>query len=310
MTVKAVTLTMSKYTTEVRYICEAEAGLTDSVGYNNVQQIIDASWQKIFSFDFPIFDEAYRPVLCKKILKHFYTREIGLETVGLWKLKLDTKLNEIMPYYNRLYEVELKAFNPLYTVDLTTTYSGTGSNDKTHNGDYTDNSTITHEGTNNVNTTTTDNGTLQSDTTSNTTADGTSNTSSSETTRYSDTPQGAVPFVDLEGNTYLTNATIKNGSSNTTTNDTANSTVNNTQTTDNKGTVNTQQTTNYTDSRGEIRKADETTNINSTEEYTRHVMGINGTRSYAELFREFRDTIVNLDMAVIGELNELFMGLW
>ena len=55
---------------------------------------------------------------------HYYTREIGFETVGLWKLKLQTKLNEIMPYYNKLYETELLKYNPLYDVDMTTTNVG------------------------------------------------------------------------------------------------------------------------------------------------------------------------------------------
>ena len=73
------------------------------------------------NFDFglksyPIFDENYRVVLEKKILKHYYTREIGAETYGLWKLWLDARLNEIMPYYNQLYKSELIEFNPLENV--------------------------------------------------------------------------------------------------------------------------------------------------------------------------------------------------
>ena len=85
---------MSKYTTEVRFICENLAGLTESKGCNDVDDILDDSWDKIFG-NFPIFDEEYREGLCKKILKHFYTREIGYETVGLWKLKLNTKMQEL-----------------------------------------------------------------------------------------------------------------------------------------------------------------------------------------------------------------------
>ena len=56
---------------------------------------------------FPIFDENYRSVLETKILRHYYTREIGFETVGLWKHYLKTKLNEIMPKYNKLYEASI-----------------------------------------------------------------------------------------------------------------------------------------------------------------------------------------------------------
>ena len=111
---------MSKYTTEVRFICETFAGLTESEGYSSINTILEQARSHIFDFEYPIFDETYRGVLEKKILKHYYTREIATETVGLWKHFLDMKLNEIMPYYNQLYSSELLQFNPFYDVDLTT----------------------------------------------------------------------------------------------------------------------------------------------------------------------------------------------
>lgn len=109
---------MSKYTTEVRFICEELAGLDESKGYDDTDEIIETARPKIFDFDYPIFDEAYKPVLEHKILDHYYTREIGLETYGLWKQKLRAKMREIMPYYNKLYESELITFNPLYSEDI------------------------------------------------------------------------------------------------------------------------------------------------------------------------------------------------
>ena len=84
---------MSKYTTEVRFICETFSGLDESKGCFNINEIVQQSRSKIFSFDYPIFDETYRGVIETKILKHYYTREIGLETVGLWLHKLDVKMN-------------------------------------------------------------------------------------------------------------------------------------------------------------------------------------------------------------------------
>lgn len=126
---------MAKYTTEVRSICEHYAGLKEPAGYSSIRNIIEQARPHVFDFDYPIFDESYRGVLETKILKHYYTREIGLETVGLWKLKLDTKLNEIMPYYNQLYRSELIEFNPLYDSNLTTDYQkkGSGTQDDTGN---------------------------------------------------------------------------------------------------------------------------------------------------------------------------------
>lgn len=118
---------MSKYTTEVRFICETAAGRTESAGYTDLLDILEAGRRYIFSFTYPIFDERYRGVLENKILKHYYTREIGEETVGLWKLRLDARMNEIMPFYNKLYESELLEFNPLYDVDYTRTGDKAGN---------------------------------------------------------------------------------------------------------------------------------------------------------------------------------------
>lgn len=124
---------MSKYTTELRYICEKANNLDTSKGYSDVNTIIENARSKIFNFDYPIFDETYKPVLEKKIIKHYYTREIGEETVGLWQLRLDARMNEIMPYFNKLYESELLHFEPFADVDYTVSHQGRGTNTGTNN---------------------------------------------------------------------------------------------------------------------------------------------------------------------------------
>lgn len=190
---------MSKYTTELRFICETEAGLINSEGYNSINEIVAKATPKIFSFTFPIFDESYRNILCAKILKHYYTREISEETYGLWKLRLETKLNEIMPYYNQMYKSELIDFNPLYDTDISTE----------HNRQLDDKriETITD-------TSTTEN---KADTVATTT--GTSEASKTERDLFSDTPQGAL--TNVENETYLTNARKKIEEETATTGDTS-----------------------------------------------------------------------------------------
>ena len=54
--------------------------------------------------DYPIFDESYRETLNNKIITHYWMREIGAETAGLFKLYLNRTMGEIMPYYNQLYK--------------------------------------------------------------------------------------------------------------------------------------------------------------------------------------------------------------
>lgn len=282
---------MSKYTTEVRYICEHYSGLSESVDLADVEQVIKNSIPGIFDFDFPIFDESYRNVLETKILRHYYTREIGLETVGLWKLKLNTKLNEIMPYYNQLYKSELLTFNPLYDVDLTrehtkknedvaletnksndktvTNRNDNGSGSENYNRDLTD--TNTESATRNAN----------------------------HVDKYSDTPQGSLQNV--ESGTYLTNARIiddtDTGSSNSTLNrqiDDSRNYKTQLQTNDSK-TYNQDHTKNLTE--------------NNLENYIEKVSGKQGSSS-SELLMQFRETFLNIDMLIIDELSELFMGIW
>ena len=168
---------MSKYTTEVRYICEMAAG---STGEMSVTDVINRSWMLIFDFDFPIWNTEYKPVLCKKILKHYYTREIGLETVGLWKLKLDTKMNEIMPYYNERYKSTQFKYDPIHDVDYTRL---TNDGEKGKNNKY---------------------GTSNSKSKNVSASSGESKT----VNRFSDTPQGGLDGI--EDNQYLTSATINN----------------------------------------------------------------------------------------------------
>lgn len=169
---------MSKYTTEVRYICEDYAGLDQSSEYPDVEDVISASKGKIFD-DFPIFDEAYRGVLEQKILRHYYTREIGFETVALWKLKLNTKMNEIMPYYNQLYKSELIQFNPLYDIDLTRDYKRDTKGENSGENNFT--------------------GREEGSASSNATNESTS------WNKFNDTPQGGLQGIDSD--TYLTSAT-------------------------------------------------------------------------------------------------------
>lgn len=169
---------MSKYTTEVRFICESKSGLSESKGFGSVDEVLNSSWDKIFTSKVSFFDEEYRSVLCKKILKHYYLREIGCETVGIWLLWMNTKLEEIMPYYNKLYESELIKFNPMYDVDWNRKGNKTGN----ESGSGSRSTSGNNSGTN-----------TQSGTSSNTRKD-----------LYSDTPQGALTGIESE--TYLTNA--------------------------------------------------------------------------------------------------------
>lgn len=247
---------MSKYTTEVRFICESKSGLSESKGFGSVDEVLNGSWDKIFTSKVSFFDEEYRGVLCKKILKHYYLREIGCETVGIWLLWMNTKLEEIMPYYNKLYESELIKFNPMYDVDWNRKGNKTGN----ESGSGSRSTSGNNSGTN-----------TQSGTSSNTRKD-----------LYSDTPQGALTGIESE--TYLTNARKVSDSEETG--------------------VNASTSGSYEDSESSSNKVD------TTEDYVESVSGKQGGSSYSKLLNEFRETFLNIDMQVIEEFEEMFMGMW
>lgn len=90
---------MANYTTELRTIVEYYGNNNEVGNAASINDSIKKALPHIFD-DFNIFDDNYREVLETKIIKHFYTREIAYETVALWRFKLNTKLDEIMPLYN------------------------------------------------------------------------------------------------------------------------------------------------------------------------------------------------------------------
>lgn len=295
---------MSKYTTEVRFICETYSGLTESKGYSSANEIIDSAIPKIFDFDFPIFDENYRKVLEHKILKHYYTREIGVETVGLWKLMLDTKLNEIMPYYNQLYKSELYEFNPFYDVDLTREHKGDSTQNK--NGSSSGEGSGSSSGSENEDESGNRNTSGREDTNTSSSQHVSGSDSSDRKQVYSDTPQGSIS--NLEDNTYLTNATLNDDSGKHNEDTSGNGTQAVTRS-GNEGYSNTKGKSS-SESNKYSNKSSEKVDVTSTDSYIETVKGKQGGQNYSELLIKFRKTFLNIDMQVIDELEELFFGLW
>lgn len=279
---------MSKYTTEVRFICEQKAGLEGSVGASDVDEVLSKSWNKVVTTNFAIFDEAYREKLVSKVLKHYYLREIGAETVGVWMLWMNTKFEEIMPYYNQLYESAKLKFEPFYDVD----YTRGSQRDvtETEHGSYENKGQTQSDGSS------TDTGKTGNTRTRKTTEVGSTGGTSKDL--YSDTPQGALTGVDNE--TYLTNARKVTDSGNSNTD--VDETVTDAGTSEVKG-VNSQT----------INSSLNNTNAKSGTKgdvFSESVRGKMGGGSYSKMLIEYRDTFINIDMLVIDEFKDLFFGLW
>lgn len=158
---------MSRYTIELRYLIEGnyDLGLKD----------------------YPIFDESYREQLNNKIIQHYYFREIGFETEALFKNRLNQKMNEIMPYYNQMYESSKLKIDPLSTIDLEEVFS---RKSKT-TGEGTSSTSGTGNNTNNFNSTdTTDYGKIS---------------------KFSDIAQAQTTPNEILNDKYLTSATVDDG---------------------------------------------------------------------------------------------------
>lgn len=85
----------------------------------------------LFDFDYPIYDENYRSAFEGKFINYFYFREIGVETVARFKHNLRTKLNIIMPHYNKLYKSQLHDL-ALKNYDVTETYERKANANRTN----------------------------------------------------------------------------------------------------------------------------------------------------------------------------------
>lgn len=243
---------MAFYTTQVRSICESLADYEENGAYN-IHDIIKKAKPKIFDFNYPYFTAEQKSQLETNILKHYYFEEIGLETYNQWKVKLDIRLNEIMPKYVKMYELISRDFNPFNNVDYTRTRDIDG-----HNASNTSNNTNTQT-----------NGSV-TDTSNNLHWD-----------KFNDTPQGAV--TGIESDTYLSNARKVTDSGN-------NTSVDNTNT---------------------ASTSTGATNGSNNENLVEHVVGKYGGKSYTELMLEYySNEFYNIDLMIIKDLQDLFMGLW
>lgn len=301
---------MSVYTTELRYICEFEAGLTESAGLNDIDTVISASRRKIFG-SYPIFDENYRATLETMIIKHYYMWEIGAETAGLFKLWLNERMNEIMPKYNIMYSALdfIKDLDtPFADVDLSTVHEGqddtVGSSSGTVSSDDSETSSRTEQETGS-----------KSETEAGTSENATNNTSASNQTnttdhlnKYADTPQGGLS--GLLNDTYLTNATKDVGTDSTSTSATAAASSAGSDSRERSGSDT--RARSGADQREGSRNEqhNEANAVLNVRQYVEHVTGRRGGQSFYSEFYEMIEKLKSIDQMIIRDLQDLFMGVW
>lgn len=127
---------MSKYTTELRFVCASysrpivegwfkDYELSDYLTPTQIEVIENAGiWNK--------------SKLAKKIVDHYYMREIGLETPSLFQHYAKVYMQEIMERKLPLIYSNSIQYDPLVNVDYTETFnrnaSGSATSNSTNNG--------------------------------------------------------------------------------------------------------------------------------------------------------------------------------
>lgn len=287
---------MAKYTTLLRSICESLSGLTESVGNDDTNEVIETARPLIFSFDYPVIDGVTpKADLETKILRHYYFREIGLETYGQWKFHLENRMNEIMPYYNQLYQsaVDMAELNPFEDVDYTKTIAHSGEDSIVNGGTDREGGTTEFDGTiddsgHDISTRTYQSLQVQNQ------------PRSGKISKYSDTPQGSIS--NLENDTYLTSAEIVTG------------TGTDTETTSGGYEDDLEhgksQTIDNTTTHGKTFTHGKTERDIYASQILETVKGKMGTAQYAEILEKLRKTFLNIDLMIINDLSDLFMNVY
>lgn len=70
-----------------------------------IKDLAKAGRTTFFNFNYPLTDKISREDFETMILNNFIDRRIGYETLTTFRIKLNVKLNEIMPTYNKMFEM-------------------------------------------------------------------------------------------------------------------------------------------------------------------------------------------------------------
>lgn len=245
---------MAKYTIELRTIIE-----------NGIN---------IFDFPYDFYNNDKKADFERDFIRHFYFREIGVETIDKFKFYLEDKMNVVFPYYNKLMQASEVEYDLLdhyrleevieREIDNKNAVSGVSSSVGRFSGEQENNTTTDETGNNKSNTVNTgsDKTTEESARNTKTEKDGTVKTESEENgttsnetdvqgtdvsiNKFLDTPQGKLNLNDSK---YLTELRQEDKNTSNITNQNGTSNINKDETVTTEETINNDETFN-----GEISK--------------------------------------------------------
>lgn len=148
------------------------------------KQDFSPAYERLGLDEYPIYDESKRRQLNDKFIRHYWMREIGCETVGHFCLWCSNTFNEIMPYYNKMYETELLNVEHLLGIKRHKVVDMLRDFDESSSG--------------------------------NGSADTSTSSTGKSTNKFSDTPQDELFVSKVDAGDYLTNLTIEDTADDTT----------------------------------------------------------------------------------------------
>lgn len=77
----------------------------DAEEQTKISNLASVTHSEIFDFTYPLSTHINKNDFEILILNHFLMRRIGYETVTAWKIALNVRLNEIMPMYNKMFDM-------------------------------------------------------------------------------------------------------------------------------------------------------------------------------------------------------------
>ena len=279
---------------------------------------------KVFNFDYDFYtdDPNIKQAFETKFIDRYMFNEIGFETVSRFKHYLKERLNSIAPYYKQLYETELKSkdIQFLLNKDLKETFIREleGENKSQNDNTTSTTSNTTSNTTNNTSSTTNESNNSTVNLKSNESNENTVNDSKTETLnsnfKESSLDNGNADIGLNNGNlTTVSNKTDSNSSNNevtsTETKDNTVSSTNKNLLENSSNSSNTVEGVNNTT----IDNRNNTTINNEnkeTETTTLISQGNIGVTSSAQLLKEWRSVLINIDNLIIEECKDLFMSIY
>ena len=320
---------MSRFTTELRFMLETQNNLEQTGAASDVNTVVNNTRTWLFDFEYPCSElsELEKAHLEKCFMLHYYTREIGFETFGLFKQKLQAKLWMIMPKYNKLYAVEHENLDFFSDVDWHKVSQGktnkrTGSVEHANTGKQTNITTGGYSDTNSGSLTSVKTGNVKDTTggsdTNVTTGSYTDQQSGHDIHIFSDTPQSEIDLDTQDA--YMTTADkdIKgSGNTRTYTNLTDTNTGGRWKNTEYQSATDTNTDTRattraYSNLKVEdenLKKLTDTfNNLLDEIDLDEHTYGNMGDN--IDKLIKYRDNVLNLEQMIVNECSDLFMLLW